>query len=172
MKKLRTNKKNKNKSDVEFEFIVKKNKRNNWLLIISITLLFISGFLGWITSTNRYTIFPNKISNKTQVVVFYQPDCPHCIAEFPTINKLSKNFSISAINIVENKSYIDKYNITGTPTLLLINHENNKEELLVGSHSYEEIVKAYNQLSKGIMLENGFKGGSCSANPKINSCNS
>ncbi len=154
------NKEIKRKQETNQFFVVKKEKKNYWLIIITITFLFISAFLGWFTSTNRYAKFPSKITNETQIVVFYQPGCPHCIAEFPTINKLSKNFSISAINIIQNKSYIRKYNISSTPTLLLINK--GKSEILVGEHTYSRIIEAYEKLGKGIFIDYQFNQTGCS----------
>lgn len=135
------------------QFKVQK-KKPRWLLAVLIVFIFVSAFLGWVTSTNQYSRFPSQISSKTQIVVFYQPGCIHCIEEFPTIKELSKKYSVSAINVLENKSIIENYNITATPTLLIINGKNKR--MIVGEHRLDTIINTYSKLgnSSSVPLSN------------------
>lgn len=65
--------------------------------------------------------------NDSVVVMFCRPECPHCMRMEPIYQELSTKMAdrvkFYRINILTNVGLTRKYEITGTPTFVLIKHD-------------------------------------------------
>ncbi len=93
-----------------------------------------------------YELLPKDLN--ADVVVFYQPACPHCIAEIPTIRELvAMGYRVSAINVLERPDVAAEMGITATPTIYIPS----TGIKLVGEQPLERILAAL----AGISSEEG-----------------
>ncbi len=64
--------------------------------------------------------------NDVVMVMFCKPECPHCIRMEPIYQELSEEMVdrvlLSRVNILTNVNLRKKYEVTGTPTFVLIKH--------------------------------------------------
>ncbi len=108
---------------------------------------------GLSNSVVFYELLPKDTN--AEILVFYQPTCPHCIAEIPTIRKLiSAGYSVSAFNVFEYPDLARKYGVSETPTIVIPK----TGEKLVGEQDYESIVAA---LAGRLPWEAESKGSAC-----------
>jgi len=140
---------------IEVEFEVTQGYGPLWIIILMAGGIPIAFLLGLQNSVYFYKTLPHHLD--ADVVVFYQPGCPHCVAEIPVIKKLvAMGYKVSAINVLENVEVAREYNVTSTPTLYIPK----THSYLVGEQSLEDILNAL----KSTVNESG--GGACS----VNSC--
>ena len=99
--------------------------------------IIISFAAGLSNSIMFYKFLPKD--ENAEIIVFYQPTCPHCIAEIPTIRKLvADGYSVSAFNVFKRPDLAEKYGITATPTIIITKSGTKLE----GAQDYEVIVAA------------------------------
>jgi len=112
-----------------------------WLLI-PLALLFVLSFaLGLSNSILFYETLPHEIPAEG-IVVFYQPSCPHCIAEIPVIKRLvAEGYPVYSINALKHPEIARQFGVVATPTIVILP----SGVTLVGEQSYEAIVKAYEE---------------------------
>ncbi|MDN5358238.1 MAG: Thioredoxin [Candidatus Diapherotrites archaeon] len=108
-----------------------------WIMLLAGVGLILSFAAGLANSTMFYALLPKD--ENADILVFYQPTCPHCIAEIPTIQKLvSEGISVSAFNVFKYPELTKKYNVTETPTLVITK----TGKVLRGEQDYETIKQA------------------------------
>ncbi len=110
-----------------------------WILVIALLLFVLSFIVGTQNSVLFYEYLPHRIPEKG-IVVFYQPSCPHCIAEVPTIKKLvTEGYPVFTINVLKHPDLAREFNVEATPTIVILP----SHIKLVGEQSYASIVAAY-----------------------------
>lgn len=85
-----------------------------------------------------------KLANKENIVVyFYSPVCIYCLETTPMLVPLADELGvdIKKFNLYEFEEYKNKYDITGTPTLVY--YENGKEIDRVRGAQSEEIFRDF-----------------------------
>ncbi len=123
-----------------------------WIMYILALGIIASFILGLNNSVVYYETLPK--TKDADILVFYQPSCPHCIAELPTIKRLvADGYRVSAFNVFKHPELAKRYNVTETPTLVVDGH------VLVGEQSYETIKDA---LNTNWVPGSGEKGKGCS----------
>lgn len=133
------------------EFSLSRDLGPRWVIYLSVLGLPIFFVLGLGNSVLFYESLPHDMNG--DIVVFYQPSCPHCIAEIPTIKKLvSLGYRVSAINVFRYPDLARAYGVESTPTIVVFPYGIK----LVGEQDLNTILKAL----KGI--RGGGSGGSCS----------
>ncbi len=64
-----------------------------------------------------------ELSSHPTLVMFYSPDCPHCLAMEPYFTSYAKEFegkvTFVRVNIIDNLIIAAKYGVLGTPTFKL-----------------------------------------------------
>ncbi len=99
-----------------------------------------------------YTTLPSEVPERG-ILIFYQPSCPHCIAEIPVIKRLvEEGYPVYAINALERPDVASSFGVTATPTIVILPSGTK----LVGEQDYETIVEAY---EKG--LADAKEGAAC-----------
>ena len=137
--------------EILMDFSLSKEMGPRWLIYLSVLGLPIFFALGLNNSTLFYETLPHDVNG--DVVVFYQPSCPHCIAEVPTIKKLvSLGYRVSAVNVFQHPDLARAYGVESTPTIVVFPYGIK----LVGEQDLNTILKAL----KGIHGEGS--GESCS----------
>ncbi len=136
-------------------FFVKQEKKTNKIkniiiLIILIAIGIFVSYLGYSNNIYRYDLISEKGMPKDNfILVFYQPSCPHCVSELPIFYKLKYdyNYTIKAINIIEQPKFIKEFNLKATPTIILF--FNNSSLRVEGEISLDQILKLINELKSG-----------------------
>src|SRR5690625_2441160 len=86
----------------------------------------------------------DKLTNKEDVVVyFYSPVCVYCLETTPMLVPLAEELGIDIkkFNLYEFQDQKEKYNITGTPTLVY--YENGEEVDRVNGAQSEEMFRSF-----------------------------
>jgi len=86
----------------------------------------------------------DKLTNKEDVVVyFYSPVCVYCLETTPMLVSLAEELGIDIkkFNLYEFQDQKEKYNITGTPTLVY--YENGEEVDRVNGAQSEEMFRSF-----------------------------
>ncbi|MFA4861088.1 thioredoxin family protein [Methanoregula sp.] len=82
-----------------------------------------------------------------KVLCFYQPGCMGCMEQAPINAEVGKalNLKIEEIDAVKNPQYIKEYQLTATPTILVIKDGMVMErfEGVVHSEQLESVLKKY-----------------------------
>ncbi|MFA4877758.1 MAG: thioredoxin family protein [Methanoregula sp.] len=82
-----------------------------------------------------------------QVLCFYQPGCMGCMEQAPINAETGKTLGITIeeIDAVKNPQYIKEYQLTATPTILVIKDGKIMErfEGVVHSEQLESVLKKY-----------------------------
>ena len=82
-------------------------------------------------------------SDKTNLLLFYKPNCPHCTTFMPTWTKILQSLpsgvSYQEINVSDDRATASKYSITGVPTLIL--EVNGTTYTYIGSRTYDDIKR-------------------------------
>jgi len=82
-----------------------------------------------------------------QVLCFYQPGCMGCMEQAPINAEVGKdlNIKIEEIDAVKNPQYIKEYQLTATPTILVLKDGVVKErfEGVVQIEQLETVLKKY-----------------------------
>ncbi|WP_321506855.1 thioredoxin family protein [uncultured Methanoregula sp.] len=82
-----------------------------------------------------------------QVLCFYQPGCMGCMEQAPINAEVSKTLAvrIEEIDAVKNPQYIKEYQLTATPTILVLKDGTVRErfEGVVQSEQLESVLKKY-----------------------------
>jgi len=74
-------------------------------------------------ATASATVTPTSTPASLSVLFFYKPDCPFCQRLENTTSFQQLQTKVSVQWIVSNQSFrTDQYNVTGVPTLILLNH--------------------------------------------------
>ena len=108
-----------------------------WIILLAGIGMLLSFTAGLSNSIMFYELMPKD--ENAEILVFYQPTCPHCIAEIPTIRRLvADGYSVSAFNVFKRPDLAEKYQITGTPTIIITKNGTKLE----GEQSYDAIVAA------------------------------
>lgn len=85
-----------------------------------------------------------KLANKEDVVVyFYSPVCVYCLETTPILVPLAEELGVDVkkFNLYEFQEHKDKYNITGTPTLVY--YENGEEVERVNGAKPKETFQTF-----------------------------
>ncbi|NPA76455.1 MAG: thioredoxin family protein [Candidatus Diapherotrites archaeon] len=131
------------------EFSLSREMGPKWIMLLAAAGLAISFALGLSNSTVFFETLPKE--QNADILVFYQPTCPHCIAEIPTIKKLvAAGYSVSAFNVFKYPRLAEKYHVTATPTIVITR----TGEKLEGEQPYTAIISAIHGLS-GTWAQNG-----------------
>lgn len=117
-------------------FQISRSLGPRYLLIPAFLGLALSFALGLSNSILFYELLPHTAD--AEIIVFYQPACPHCIAEIPVIRELSQKYRVSSINVLENPDLARKYGVTATPTIYIPSTGSK----IVGEADYNKIVEA------------------------------
>lgn len=89
------------------------------LVLVSVLCLG-SNYKRVVNQTNA----PQKITKqiaREQTLFFYRPDCPDCQKVLPTLKNYSlfhRDIVFINMNLKDNKSYIEKYELTQVPTFI------------------------------------------------------
>ncbi len=143
------------------DFSLSREMGPRWIIIVAGLGVLIAFALGLSNSAMFYAMLPKD--ENADILVFYQPTCPHCIAEIPTIKRLvSAGYKISAFNVFRRRDLVEKYGVRETPTIV-ISRTGSK---LVGEQAYDRIVAATKKTKRE---ENGTMGG-CSINRGAVTC--
>lgn len=82
-----------------------------------------------------------------QVLCFYQPGCMGCMEQAPINAEVGKalNIRFEEIDAIKNPQYIREYNLTATPTILVLVDGVQKErfEGVVQAEQLESVLKKY-----------------------------
>ncbi len=119
-------------------------RRPAWPFALAALGLVASFAAGLQNSIIFYELLPKDLN--ADVVVFYQPTCPHCIAEIPTIRSLvSMGYRVSAINVFERPDLAAKVGVSATPTIYVPS----TGIKLVGEQPLERILAALAGITSG-----------------------
>ncbi len=78
----------------------------------------LSFYFGLSNSIVFYELLPKDPN--ADIIVFYQPSCPHCIAEVPVIRELvAMGYRVSAFNVLKHPDIARAYGVTATPTIYI-----------------------------------------------------
>lgn len=145
------------------EFSVSREMGPRWLITIAALGIVVSFVAGLSNSTMFYATLPKD--ENAEVIVFYQPTCPHCIAEIPTIKKIiADGHKVSAFNVFKHQDLARKYGVTETPTIVVPRNGTK----LVGEQSYESILAAIHGTQS--WQTTAQQGAGCSVNPEAITC--
>ena len=123
------------------EFSLSRELGPRWVLLLAGLGLVISFVLGTQNSVLFYEYLPHDVPSKG-IVVFYQPSCPHCIAEIPTIKKLvSEGYPVYTVNVLKHPELAREFNVQATPTIVILP----SRVKLVGEQTYNAIVTAFKE---------------------------
>jgi len=82
-----------------------------------------------------------------KVLCFFQPGCMGCMEQAPINAEVGKSLglTIEEIDAVKNPQYIKEYQLTATPTILILKDEKIMErfEGVVHSEQLETVLKKY-----------------------------
>ncbi len=132
-----------------------------WVMVLAGLGMIASFVIGASNSVLFYETLPKDLN--AEIIVFYQPSCPHCIAEIPTIKKLvAEGYSVSTFNVFKRPDLAEKYGITATPTIIITR----KGKKLEGEQDYETIVSAL----KDAKIPSWIKNGSACGVKEVGTC--
>jgi len=92
-------------------------------------------------------IFDNEVKKSTQPVLvdFWAPWCGPCKMQIPVMEELAKELGEKAkfakVNVDENRSKPNEFNVSGIPTLILFK-DGKPVERFVGFHTKEQLKSA------------------------------
>lgn len=142
------------------EFIIEKKKPKKIYIIPFLLGLIFFAYLGFLNASSGFEEFNSNISeiNSSRfegIIFFYQPNCPHCIEEIPLIHEINKEIPVLAINIIDHRELISKYDIKKTPTVF---YKNSKGFFEI-SHldSYDQIMNFIKNPVKNYLKQNSSK---------------
>jgi len=142
------------------DFSVSTEIGPRWIILLAGLGIIISFAAGLSNSIMFYEFLPRD--ENAEILVFYQPTCPHCIAEIPTIRRLAaEGYSVSAFNVFKRPDLAEKYGIIATPTIVITKNGVKLE----GEQSYEAIIAAIN----GTTNPWGSTGAACSVS-EVETC--
>ncbi len=119
------------------DFALSRTMGPRWVIAVAGIGLALAFAAGLSNSIMFYEFLPKDLN--ADIIVFYQPTCPHCIAEIPTIKKLvADGYSVSAINVFKRPDLAEKYGVIATPTIIITR----TGETLEGEQDYKTIVSA------------------------------
>ena len=145
------------------EFSLSKEMGPRWIIFAAGLGLIASFALGLSNSTMFYALLPKD--ENADILVFYQPTCPHCIAEIPTIKRLvSEGYRVSAFNVFRYPQLTKKYGVTETPTIIIPK----SRAKLEGEQDYNRILAAMHGTVQ--WYQKSKAGAGCSVNREEITC--
>jgi len=103
------------------------------------SILFIVALLIIFYYFNKYVLTNMNVENfendgKKKVVYFYMNGCPHCVSFSPIWDEFKKTSPLPThkIESTDAGTMMSKYKISGFPTILLLDENNNKLKELEG----------------------------------------
>lgn len=106
------------------------------------SILFIVALLIIFYYFNKYVLTNMNVENfendgKKKVVYFYMNGCPHCDSFSPVWDDFKKNCPLAThkIESADAGEMMTKYKISGFPTIILIDENNNKLKELEGDRT-------------------------------------
>ena len=132
----------------QIQNLVKKNPILSILIIIVIIFVCerLIGFMRIHFSNNNLENFENN--NEKTLVYYYMNGCGHCEKFTPIWEKFKKSFS-GSINIIkveqeDAKDDINKFEVSGFPTVLLLDSNNNKIKEFNGDRTVAGLTEFVN----------------------------
>jgi thioredoxin-related protein len=107
------------------------------------SILFIVALLIIFYYFNKYVLInmnlENFDNNGKKVIYFYMNGCPHCDSFSPVWDDFKKNCPLPTqkIESADAGEMMSKYKISGFPTIILVDENNNKLKELEGDRSIE-----------------------------------
>ena len=108
------------------------------------SILFIVALLIIFYYFNKYVLTNMNVENfendgKKKVVYFYMNGCPHCDSFSPVWDEFKQNCPLAThkIESADAGEMMTRYNISGFPTIILLDENNNKLKELEGPRTLE-----------------------------------
>lgn len=98
-------------------------KRVGKALAVIVVVLAVSGFAGhqYVNHVEKQRSIVTLAKHSDKVLFLYRDDCPDCQAIFHQIywhNVISHNIILINMNQLQNRHYIQKYQLTSVPTMI------------------------------------------------------
>lgn len=133
--------------------MVKKSKGNSYWYILILILILICLFGGIFTYYFKSMLVEKFFSSSVKIEYYYMDNCGHCKSfEKPWkdftdyVDKNSPNYSYVKYNILkgDGQERANKYNITGTPTVIATNNDKLLNTLESNKRSMDDLINFAN----------------------------
>jgi thioredoxin-related protein len=105
------------------------------LFILALLIIIFYYFNNYVSTNMNVENFEND--RRKKVVYFYMNGCPHCVSFSPIWDEFTRTSPLPThkIESVDAGAMMTRYNISGFPTVILLDENNNKLAELEGSRT-------------------------------------